>query len=234
MRGKASASRDELIERHLPLAKAVARRFARTPQDREELEQVAALGLVKAARRFDAGRGTAFSSYAYPTMVGEIKHYYRDAGWAVRVPNSLKERALHVEATIRRLTAERSATPSADDVADSLGLPVQDVREARAALGAYRALSLDTPSTDPGSEGETGSLGDRLGALDAGYEQVEGRIAMEPALAELPKSYRTVLRLRFDDDLSQVAIGKRVGVSQVQVSRILMRSFRTLRTADAL
>jgi RNA polymerase sigma-B factor len=228
------ATRHDLVERHLPLARRLARRFARAPQDVEDLEQVAALGLVKAARRFDASRGAAFSSYAFPTIVGEIKHYCRDSGWAVHIPHRLKERAFHVETTTRRLAAERSGVPSAADVATSLGLLVEDVCEARAVIRGYRAVSLDAPAPHRGPEEDAGSLGDLQGSEDAGYERVDRRVAMEPALAELSERDRTVLRLRFDDELSQAAIGERVGVSQVQVSRILTRSLDRLRTSPAL
>jgi RNA polymerase sigma-B factor len=230
----AHATRHDLVERHLPLARRLARRFAHAPQDLEDLEQVAALGLVKAAHRFDAGRGAAFSTFAFPTIVGEIKHYCRDTGWAVHVPHRLKDRAFHVEQTTRRLTAERNAMPSPADVADELGVAVNEVRDARAVLGGYHAASLDAPASHDVGEDAPDSVGDLLGAPDDGYDRVEQRVAMEPALAELSDRDRSVLALRFEHEMSQAAIGERVGVSQVQISRILTRSFDTLRASPAI
>src|SRR3954447_26059910 len=223
------SSRESLIERHLPLAKRLARRYRRAPGHLEDLEQVAALALVKAADRFDPARGTAFSTFAVPTIVGEIKRYFRDSSWTVHVPRDLKERALRVEAEAQRLTTRLGRTPSVGDLGASLRMPVEEVAEARNAFAGFQAASLDAP-VEPGSEEDGGQTrADFLGTTDQGYELVEDRAAVESALPVLSEQYRLALHLRFRDDMSQREIGECIGVSQIQVSRILRRSLDTPR-----
>jgi RNA polymerase sigma-B factor len=221
-------ARDELIERHLPLARWLARRYSRNAEQAEDIGQVAALGLVKAADRFDPGRGVAFTAFAVPTITGEIKRYFRDTSWAVHVPRSLQDRSLRVEATIERLAGELGRSPSPGEVAQSLGLPVEDVLEARHAYAAFEAVSLDGPS---GDEESVEAPGDWHAAIDPGYAQVEDRVALEPALAKLSRRERLALRLRFEGDMHQREIGECMGVSQMHVSRILRRSIDTLQAA---
>jgi RNA polymerase sigma-B factor len=224
-------TRDELIERHLPLARKLARRFVCPAGSAEDLEQVAAVGLVKAARRFDAARGVAFSSYAAPTIVGEIKRHFRDTAWAVHVPRSMQERAQRIEPATRRLAAKLGRAPTTAEVAGALGLRAEDVREARAALSARDAASLDSPTGQSGDEHAEPAFGDRFGAPEAGYEAAEARATIEPALAHLSDRDRTALLLRFERELSQREISTRIGVSQMHVSRILRAALNTLRAA---
>ena len=228
----ASRTRDELIESHLPLARTVARRYARRPDYLEDLFQVAALGLVKAADRFDPDRGFAFSSFAVPTMVGEIKRHFRDASWAVHVPRGLRERAQRVDGEARRLHARWGCAPSDAEVADALEMDVDDVLEARAVLSCLDALSLDEPSRSAGdASDEAITAAGRLGAVDPGYELVEDRLTVAPALDDLPERNRRALSLRFGAELTQREIGRRIGVSQMHVSRIIRRSLATLQAA---
>jgi RNA polymerase sigma-B factor len=223
---------DQLIESHLPLARKLARRFVGPMGCAEDLEQVAAVGLVKAARRFDAARGVAFSSFATPTIVGEIKRHFRDTAWAVHVPRSLQESAQRIEPTSRRLAAKLGRAPTAAELAEALGLRREDVIEARAALSARDAASLDAPGAgQSGDKHAQPAFGDRFGTPEAGYEAAEARATIEPALAHLSDRDRTALLLRYERELSQREISARIGVSQMQVSRILRAALTTLRAA---
>jgi RNA polymerase sigma-B factor len=222
--------RNDLIVRHMPLAKRLARRYARHPESFEDVEQVAAIGLIKAAGRFDATRGVAFSSYAVPTIVGEIKRYFRDTSWAVHVPRALQERAQRVEATTKRLADVLDRSPSPSEVADALELSVEDVLEARTAYASFHAESLDAPSISEG-DGDSDSRGDQLGTIDGAYTLVEDRVAIQPAMSSLSERERLVLFLRFGFDLTQREIGERIGVSQMHISRLLRRSLETVRSA---
>jgi RNA polymerase sigma-B factor len=223
-------SRDDLIARHMPLAKHLARMYTRHPEGAEDVEQVAAVGLVKAAGRFDSSRGVAFSSYAVPTIVGEIKRYFRDKCWAARVPRALQDRAQRVFAATKRLTDELDRSPSARDVAEALGLTVEDVLEARIAYAAFRADSLDEAVSH---EADAESRGEQFGTIDSSYELVEDRVAIEPAISGLSERERLVLALRFGGDLTQREIGERIGLSQVHISRMLRSSLEKVRTATA-
>jgi len=223
-----TASRDELIRRYMPLAMRLARQYARFPEFVEDIEQVAALGLVKAADRFDESRGFAFSSYAVPTIAGEIKRFFRDTAWAVHVPRALQERTLRVEATIARLSDELGRAPSASEVARSLELTVEEVLEARTANAGFRAESLDAPAD---ASGDGDSLAERTGTVDGAYEDIEDRMTIEPAIATLPERDQLALSLRYEGELSQREIGERIGVSQMQVSRILRGSLAKVRAA---
>jgi RNA polymerase sigma-B factor len=228
----AKTPRDELIEKHLPLARSVASRYTRRPDYFEDLFQVAALGLVKAADRFDPSLGFAFSSLAVPTMVGEIKRHFRDATWAVHVPRGLRERAQRIDSEARRLQGSSGCAPSAAELAEALGMEVEDVLEARAALTALDALSLDEPSRAAGDSPDEGmTAGCRLGSVDPGYDLVEDRVTIGPALAGLPQREQRALSLRFAGDLSQREIAGRIGISQMHVSRIIRRSIATLQAA---
>jgi RNA polymerase sigma-B factor len=220
--------RDALIARYMPLAMRLAHQYAHSRELVEDVEQVAALGLVKAAGRFDESRGFAFSSYAVPTIVGEIKRYFRDTAWAVHVPRALQETSLKVDATIARLSDELRRVPSASEVAATLGWTVEQVLEARAANAGFRAESLDAPAD---AHGEASSRGEGVGVVDDGYERVENRLAIRPAIASLPERDQLALSLRYEGELSQREIGERIGISQMHVSRILRRSLARVRAA---
>jgi RNA polymerase sigma-B factor len=221
--------RELLVERFLPLARQLAARYARRDEPFDDLFQVACLGLVKAVDRYDVGHGSAFSSYAVPTILGELRRYFRDKTWAVRVPRDVQELSLRVERVAGELTAQLGRQPSVPEIAEAVHAEDEEVLEALEATTAYRAASLDAPRHD--EEGDEGSLGAALGTADAGFARAEERAVLDQLLGALSPRDRTVLRLRFDADLTQQEIGDRVGVSQMQVSRILRQSLARLREA---
>ncbi len=215
-------ARDELVQRFLPLARKLAHRYRGAHEPIEDLFQVASLGLVKAVDRFDMSRGTAFSSFAVPTILGELKRYFRDCGWSVHVPRGAQEQALKVEEAQQTLTTKRGRPPTVPELAQYLELSVQDVLEALETAGAHHAASLDAPHTD--EEGGTGTLGSLFGSEDERYSLVEDGLTITAAARQLPLHERRVLQLRFLEDLTQTQIAERIGVSQMQVSRILRRA----------
>src|SRR5919206_490351 len=223
-------SRDELIERHLPLARSLAYRYRYGPESMDDLFQVASLGLVKAADRWDPDRGFAFSSFATPTILGELRRHLRDTAWALRVPRELQERALVVARTANEMTGTLGRPPTAAELAESTGMPLEDVVEARAAGTARHAVSIYRPL----SEGEEEPLADVLGADDPAFAATDDALTSERLLASLPPREREILRLRFQEELTQWQIGERVGCSQMHVSRLIRQSLRRLReTAEA-
>jgi RNA polymerase sigma-B factor len=219
--------RDVLIERFLPLARQLARRYARPDQPFDDLFQVACLGLVQAIDRFDSGRHVAFSSFAVPTIVGEIKRYFRDRTWSVRVPRDLQDLALRVDGAVTDLSLDLQRQPTVTEIAARVGHDVEDVLEALEAAGAYRATSLEAPrSTD---DHGVDTLGDTLGTEEHGFAVAEDRATLSHLMRSLTERERKVLCLRFLEDLTQAEIGERIGVSQMQVSRIIRRSLERLR-----
>src|SRR4051794_6782665 len=226
------AARDELVERFLPLARQLARRYQRGNEPLDDLVQVASIGLVKAIDRFDPERGTAFSSYAVPTILGELKRYFRDSGWAVHVPRGMQERVMTVNQCISRLSRTLGRSPSAGEIAADIGEDPEVVLEALEAAIAYGAVSLDTPRTSEEEDGDT--YADTMGVIDERFELVEYKSAIGPTMRALPPRDRLVLRLRFEEDLTQLEIAQRIGVSQMHVSRLIRRALKRLRTvADA-
>ncbi len=218
------ALRDRLIERYLPLARSVANRYRHTPQSFEDVLQVASLALVKAVDGFDPERGLAFSSYAVPTMIGEIKRYFRDTAWALHVPRALKERVLLVERCERELSARLGRAPTVDDLARASGLSNEAVLDALEARSAQDAESIDGPvGEEPGGREAT------LGAVDDRLEAVDVRQTLSNAMAVLSERDRLIIGLRFVDGLTQTQIAERIGVSQMQVSRLLRNALRDLR-----
>jgi RNA polymerase sigma-B factor len=226
------SARDELVERFLPLARQLARRYQRGNEPLDDLIQVASIGLVKAVDRYDPARGTAFSSYAVPTILGELKRYFRDAGWAVHVPRGMQERVIGVNNAISKLSRELGRSPTAHEIAEEVHEDVETVLEAMEAAIAYDAVSLDTPRTSDEENGDT--YADTVGALDERFELIEYTSAIGPTLRALPDRDRLVLKLRFEHDLTQLEIAERIGVSQMHVSRLIRRALKRLRTvADA-
>jgi RNA polymerase sigma-B factor len=219
-------AREELVERYMPLARKLARRYQGAREPLEDLVQVASLGLVKAIDRFDAGRGTAFSSFAVPTILGELKRYFRDLGWAIHVPRGAQERALKVEEVQRKLTVADGRTPTVAQIAEYMELSIEEVLDALEAAAAHHAISLDTPRDD--GEGEAGTLADAFGEEDKRFEQVEAGVSIAEAAQHLSERERQVLALRFVEDQTQTQIAEIVGVSQMQVSRILRRALTRL------
>jgi RNA polymerase sigma-B factor len=220
------AARERLVERFMPLARQLARRYQRPNEGLEDLMQVAAMGLVKAIDRFDPQRMNAFSSFAVPTILGELKRHFRDKGWAVRVPRDLQETVLRVERNMQTLGRELGRTPSAAELADRLELTVEQVLEALEAAGAFRAVSLDQHWSHDGEAND--SYAETLGQEDNGYGLAEDRATIANLMTALPVREREVLRLRFAEDLTQAEIGERIGVSQMQVSRLIRQALGRL------
>jgi RNA polymerase sigma-B factor len=223
------AAREALVNRFLPLARQLARRYQRGGEQLDDLVQVASLGLLKAIDRFDPARETAFSSFAVPTILGELKRHFRDKGWSVRVPRDLQELAVKVEKVAEDMSRGLGRAPTPAELAERTGSTLEQVLEAREAAGAYRAVSLDRPRTDDDEEGE--SYADAVGAEDPGYRVAEDAATIERLMRVLSDREREVLRLRFEEDLTQSEIGERVGVSQMHVSRLIRQSVARLRDA---
>jgi len=222
------ASREALVERFLPLARQLARRYRRSIEPVEDLEQVASLSLVKAIDRFDLSRGTAFSSFLVPTVLGELKRHFRDSAWSAHVPRRMQERVMRVTRAIDDLSSEKGHSPSLGEIADHTAQTTEHVLEAMEASHAFHARPIEVPEAD----GEPG--GDYLAALgrrDRGFELAELGAAVKPVVKGLPDREREILRLRFVEDLTQSQIADRVGISQMHVSRLIRGTVEALREA---
>ena len=219
-----SALRDVLIERHLPLVHFLARKFADRGEPLDDLVQVGTIGLIKAIDRFDASRGFEFSTYASPTIVGEIKRHFRDKTWAIRVPRRLQELGAAVEKTRTELTHKMGHAPTPAQIAQELNLTLEEVIDAMESQAAYSTVSLDGSFNE-----DSQSLGDSLGDLDAALESIDDRESLRPLLATLDGRAKQILAMRFFDNMSQSAIAQELGVSQMHVSRILTKTLKTLR-----
>ena len=220
-------ARDELIARFLPLARKLARRYVPSSEPYEDLVQVASLGLVKAVERFDPDRGFAFTSFAVPTIVGELKRYFRDTGWALHVDRGAQERARKVVDAQREMSGATGRTPTIDELAQYLELSQEEVLDGLQTAEAYGAVSLDAPvgSDEDGNPSRLEALGDE----DDRFALIDERATIFAAAQCLPDRERHILFLRFGEDLTQSEIADRVGVSQMQVSRLLRRSLQRLR-----
>jgi RNA polymerase sigma-B factor len=229
LRAGDAAVRDLLVERFLPLARQLARRYQRANEPLDDLIQVASIGLVKAIDRFDPERGVAFSSYAVPTILGELKRYFRDSGWALHVPRGVQERAMQVDRAVKELAGRLGRSPSVDEVAETVDASVEDVLSAMEASQAYEAVSLESErsASEPGGD----TFADAIGTEDERFDLVEYGAAIAPALEALQPRDRLILHLRFVEDMTQSQIAKRIGVSQMQVSRLIRRSLTRLREA---
>ena len=225
------AAREELVHRFLPFARDLARRYTYTDEPFDDLLQVACLGLIKAVDRFDPDRGSKFTSFAAPTILGELKRHFRDKGWALRVPRDLQERTLTVNREAEALSKELGRSPKPREVARAVGCSVEEVLEAQQAAASYEAASLDAPTARDDNEGA--SLVDMLGGEDDAYELVEERHAIASTWKTLPDVERSALELRFVHDLNQREIGERMGYSQMHISRLLRRALNRLETAAA-
>lgn len=224
-------AREAIVTRFLPLARSLARRFRTGAEPLEDLEQVAALALVKAVDAYDPDRGTAFSSYAVPCIAGAIKRHFRDCGWSVRVPRELQERAMNVHQLESRLQASAGESPTVDELAAAAGLTAEEVLEARAAYSALHASSLDMSAHD-GDSDEVRVL-DTLGATDEHYAQALDRTALDSLLGGLEDRDRAIVELYFREELTQAQIGERLGYSQMHISRLLRRAVGELERAAA-
>ena len=226
--GGDKSARDELIERHLPLAQRLAGRYRNSGESMDDLHQVATLGLINAVDRYDLEAGP-FVRFAVPTILGELKRHFRDKRWMMRVPRSLQERGMVVTQTVEQLHARLGRSPTPRDIAEEAGLTLEEVLEAMDLSTAYSPTPLDAPFG--GDEDGARTLGETLGSDDDGYELVELGDAVAPAFRALPKREQAILKLRFVDDLTQADIAERVGISQMHVSRLIRRSLGQLSEA---
>jgi RNA polymerase sigma-B factor len=222
-------AREALVRRFLPLAHRLARRYARSSEPDEDLRQVASLALIQAVDRFDHERGATFLAFAVPTIVGELKRHFRDATWSLHVPRRAQEQGLAIEQAIETLTNQNGRTPTVAELAEHLAISTQDVLDGILAANAYQTLSLDAPHKLHDDELRDDTLVETIGDEDARYELVEQDVTLARVIRSLPEREREILRLRFIEDLTQTQIGARVGLSQMQVSRLLRESIARLR-----
>jgi len=217
--------RNQLVRMHIPLVEHLARRFRNRGEPLDDLTQVATIGLIKSVDRFDPERGVEFSTYATPTIVGEIKRHFRDKGWAVRVPRRLQELRLALTTATGELSQQHGRSPTVHELAQHLGISEEEVLEGLESANAYSTLSLDVPDTDD----ESPAVADTLGAEDDALEGVEYRESLKPLLAGLPPREQKILVLRFFRNMTQSQIAHEVGISQMHVSRLLARTLAQLR-----
>ncbi|MEU0332610.1 RNA polymerase sigma factor SigF [Streptomyces sp. NPDC006193] len=217
--------RNKLVRMHLPLVEHLARRFRNRGEPLDDLTQVATIGLIKSVDRFDPERGVEFSTYATPTVVGEIKRHFRDKGWAVRVPRRLQELRLSLTTATAELSQLHGRSPTVHELAERLAISEEEVLEGLESANAYSTLSLDVPDTDD----ESPAVADTLGAEDEALEGVEYRESLKPLLEDLPPREKRILLLRFFGNMTQSQIAQEVGISQMHVSRLLARTLAQLR-----
>jgi RNA polymerase sigma-B factor len=222
-------AREELIAIYLPVARRMAKRYAGVVEPYEDLVQVASVGLLNAIDRYDAERGTPFIGFAKPTIMGELKRYFRDKVWTIRVPRVLHDRLAAIDAATEELTEELSRPPSPKELAEHLQIELEDVLEAMEAKANRRPLGLDQPPR--GEDGDGPSASEWVGVVDAGYELIEDRLAIEAVIPDLDAREREVLRMRFIEELPQSRIAARIGCSQMHVSRLLRATLERLREA---
>ncbi len=218
--------RDELVEIHLPLVEYLARRFRNRGEPLDDLVQVATIGLIKSVDRFDLERGVEFSTYATPTIVGEIKRHFRDKGWAIRVPRRLQELKLSLTKATSDLSQKNGRSPTVAELAQHLGLSEEEILEGLESANAYSAVSLDAPD---GGDDDSPAVADSLGVVDAALEGVEYRESLKPLLEKLPGREKRILMLRFFGGMTQSQIAGELGISQMHVSRLLARTLAQLR-----
>jgi RNA polymerase sigma-B factor len=222
-------AREALVRRYMPLARSLALRYRRSPESNDDLIQVASLGLVKAVDRWDPDRGLAFSSYAVPTILGELRRHFRDSTWDIRPGRDLQELCLAVEEARDALWSDNGRSPTVQDIADYLGRRSEEVLEALQATDVRSLRSLDAPASD--SEDDSASVGELTGAEDPAYDQVEAAASLERLLGTLDERSREILQMRFGEDMLQREIAERVGISQMHVSRIIRGALERLYAA---
>ena len=224
-----AAAREALVERFMPLARQLARRYQRRHEPIDDLLQVANMGLVKAVDRFDPSRGTAFSTFAVPTILGELKRYFRDSAWAVHVPRGLQERVMKLDRAAEDLHRRLGRSPTTPELAVELHLTSEELLEAMEAASAFRSASLEEYSDGDSRARVYENL---LGRQDERFELVEQWATIAPGILELGNRERLILHLRFVEGLTQSEIAERIGISQMHVSRLLRRSLDALRTSS--
>ncbi|KUL22390.1 RNA polymerase sigma factor SigF [Actinoplanes awajinensis] len=218
------AMRDRAIEAWLPLARHLSSRYANRGEPRDDLYQVAVVGLIKAVDRFEPDRGVDFAGFAIPTIVGELKRHFRDKTWSVRVPRRLQELRLAITAANNTLTNDLGRSPTVADIARHLEISEDEVIEGLEGARAYNSTSLSTPVTEGGSE-----LGETLGGEDSAFEEAELRVALGPAMSALDEREQKIITLRFYGNLTQSQIADQIGISQMHVSRLLTKALAKLR-----
>ncbi|GAC1440170.1 MAG: hypothetical protein NVSMB55_03810 [Mycobacteriales bacterium] len=218
--------RDDLVEAHLPLVEYLARRFRNRGEPLDDLIQVATIGLIKSVDRFDLERGVEFSTYATPTIVGEIKRHFRDKGWAIRVPRRLQELKLSLTKATSELSQKNGRSPTVAELAKHLQLTEEEILEGLESANAYSAVSLDAPD---GGDDDSPAVADSLGIMDESLEGVEYRESLKPLLEKLPPREKRILLLRFFGNMTQSQIAAELGISQMHVSRLLARTLAQLR-----
>ena len=224
--GRRSACRESLVHLHLPLVDHCARRFRNRGEPFDDLLQVGTIGLLKSIDRFDPERGVEFSTYATPTIIGEIKRHFRDKGWAIRVPRRLQELRMLIGIATAELSQGLGRSPTPREIAEKIGVTPEEVMEGLESANAYSTLSLDAGD----SSGEGGpSMLDAIGADDVNLEHVEIRESIKPLLERLPRREKQILLLRFFRGMTQSQIAAEIGVSQMHVSRLLTRTLEQLR-----
>ena len=228
LRHEDAAARDELVRRHLPLARRLAVRYLSAHEALDDLVQVANVGLIGAVNRFEPDRGSSFIGYATPTILGELKRHFRDTGWSVHVPRGTKDLALKVQHAVSVLTDRDGRSPEVAELASYLELSVEQVLDGLESAQAHYSDSLDAPLSEVDADAPT--LADRLGSMDGGYDLVDTTSALRRGINGLPYLEREALALRIRDDLKQSEIAQRMGCSQMQVSRLLRRAIDRLRT----
>jgi RNA polymerase sigma-B factor len=226
-----AAAREQLLERFMPLARSLARRYQRSSEPFEDLLQVASVGLINAIDRFDASRGSRFASFAVPTILGEMRRYFRDSGWAVHVPRGAQERALKVRDAHEALVGEHGHSPTVSQLAQFLEIDTEHVLDALQAIQAYETVSLDAPHHTDDEDGV--SYSEAIGAEDERFEFVELDTTVAGALKHISQRERKILQMRFFEELTQTEIAETIGVSQMQVSRILRQTIERLRTLSS-
>ena len=222
--------RGRLIELYLPLAEYLARRFRNRGEPLDDLVQVAGVGLIKSVDGFDPNRGAAFTSYAIPMIVGELKRHFRDKGWDVRVPRRLQELRLELSKVSGELAQDLGRSPTVADLAAKLEVSEEEIIEGIESGHAYRALSINAPTGAPGGDDTGGELGDLLGGADRDLEAVDDRESLRPLIARLPVREQRIIAMRFFGNLTQTQIAERLGISQMHVSRLLAHSLTFLRS----
>jgi RNA polymerase sigma-B factor len=221
-------AREDLVRLHLPLVEHCARRFRNRGEPHEDLVQVGTIGLIKAVDRFETDRGVEFSTYATPTIIGEIKRYFRDKGWAIRVPRRLQELRMQITSATAELTQKLGRSPTPRELAEVIGCTLEEIVEGMESSHAYSTLSLDAgDSSDDGPP----SLLDSLGVADHNLEHVEIRESLKPLLEGLDPREKRILLLRFFKNMTQSQIAEEIGVSQMHVSRLLTKTLKQLRTS---
>lgn len=219
-------ARDQLIVSHLNLVRFLASKFKNRGEPLDDLVQVGTIGLIKAIDRFDPERGLEFTTYATPTILGEIKRHFRDKGWSIRVPRRLQELSAKVNQATDELTVELQRSPSVEQIAAKLGVSAEEILEAMESSGAYTSVSLEAGGTS--EDDEAPALIDRLGSVDEDLDASDDRMVIDDAIRDFSPREQEIVRMRFIDGLTQVEIAKRLGVSQVQVSRLLRRTLRKI------